>query len=174
MADPGPAAAATALELDQGAKKTILRHVTYGLYAVTAAHAGERGVFTANWLTQVSFEPPLLALSVERDSSTLSLIRASGRFAVCPLAAGQRDLAGALGRPKARVGDKFAAYDLETRESAAGVPVLADALGYVVCETRGELEAGEPWTATFALVELRDGTPAVQREETVELRRIWQ
>ncbi len=77
--------------LDPQAKKTVLRHVSYGLYAVTAAHDGDRGVFTANWLTQVSFEPPLLAVSVERDSSTLPLLRASGVFAVCPLAAGQRD-----------------------------------------------------------------------------------
>jgi len=153
-------------ELDQGAKKTVLRHLTYGLYAVTAAHGGERGVFTANWLTQVSFEPPLVALSVERESSTLPLIRASGRFAVCPLAADQRDLAGALGRPKARVGDKFAAYDLATRDSAAAVPVLADALGYVVCETRGELEAGDSVLILGEVVEaavFHEGAPLEMR-----------
>ena len=49
--------------LDPEAKKTVLRLFSYGLYAVTAAHDGERGVFTANWLTQVSFDPPLVALS---------------------------------------------------------------------------------------------------------------
>ncbi|MBA3415661.1 MAG: flavin reductase [Chloroflexia bacterium] len=152
--------------LDQGAKKTTLRHITYGLYAVTAAHGGERGVFTANWLTQVSFEPPLVALSVEHDSSTLPLIRASGRFAVCPLAADQKELAGALGRPKARAGDKFAACDLATRETAAGVPVLEAALGYVVCETRGELEAGDSVLILAEVVEaavLRDGAPLEMR-----------
>ena len=48
------------LDLDLAAKKTVLRQISYGLYAITAAHGGERGVFTANWLSQVSFEPPLL------------------------------------------------------------------------------------------------------------------
>ena len=129
--------------LDQAAKKTVLREVTYGLYAVTAAHAGERGVFTANWLTQVSFEPPLVALSVELASSTLPLIRASGYFAVCPLRADQRELAGALGRPKARAGDKFATLNLATVPTAAGPPALADALGYVLCRVLSEMPAGD-------------------------------
>jgi len=129
--------------MDPNAKKTVLRQITYGLYAVTAAHGDERGVFTANWLTQVSFDPPLVALSVERDSSTLPLILASGRFVVCPLADGQRDLAGALGRPKARVGDKFAALDLAVAATASGIPALSDALGYVVCEVRSETDAGD-------------------------------
>ena len=129
--------------MDLDAKKTILRQITYGLYAVTAAHGDDRGVFTANWLTQVSFDPPLIALSVERDSSTLPLIRASGRFAVCPLAEGQRDLAGALGRPKARAGDKFAALGLAVASTASGIPALADSGGYVVCEVRSATDAGD-------------------------------
>ena len=34
-----------------------------------AAHEGERGVFTANWLSQASFDPPLVMLSVENDKT---------------------------------------------------------------------------------------------------------
>src|SRR5687767_7661002 len=118
--------------MDEQAKKTVLRQFTYGLYAVLAQHEGERGIFTANWLSQVSFEPPLVALSVELESSTLSLIRGSRHFVVCPLADGQRELAGALGKPKRRAGDKFAALGLETVPTASGPPALAVALGYVV------------------------------------------
>ncbi len=154
------------MTLDQVAKKKVLRDITYGLYAVTASHEDERGVFTANWLSQASFEPPLVMLSVEIDSSTLPLIRASGRFAVCPLAADQKELAAALGRPKARAGDKFAACDLATRETVTGVPVLEEALGYVVCETRGELEAGDSVLILAEVVEaavLHDGAPLEMR-----------
>lgn len=153
--------------LDPQAKKTILRHVSYGLYAVTAAHDGDRGVFTANWLTQVSFEPPLLAVSVERDSSTLPLIRASGVFAVCPLAAGQRDLAGALGRPRAKAGDKYEALGLHVRESASGAPVLADTLGYVACRVTGEMEAGDSVLLLGEVIEaavFHDGEPLSMRD----------
>ena len=153
--------------MDPHAKKTVLRHVTYGLYAVTAQHAGERGVFTANWLSQASFEPPLVMLSVENDSSTLPLIRGSGLFAVCPLATGQRELAGALGRPKARVGDKYAAYELAVVETESGIPALAEALGYVVCRVQAEVPAGDSVVFVAEVVEARvinDGEPLTMRE----------
>jgi flavin reductase (DIM6/NTAB) family NADH-FMN oxidoreductase RutF len=129
--------------MDPGAKKTVLRQFTYGLYAVTANHNGERGVFTANWLSQVSFEPPLVALSVELDSSTLYLIRASGRFTICPFTSEQRELAGALGRPKSKAGDKFEALDLAVAETKHGDLALEIATGYVTCAVQSEVEAGD-------------------------------
>ena len=131
------------MELDEAAKKKVLRDFTYGLYAVTAEHEGERGVFTANWLSQASFEPPLVMLSVENDSSTLPLIRASGHFVICPLAEGQKELAGALGRPKKRAGDKFATLDLAVVATGSGPPALVDSLGYVVCAVLEEIPAGD-------------------------------
>ena len=150
------------MELDLSAKKTVLRHVTYGLYAVTAAFDGERGVFTANWLSQASFEPPLVMLSVERDISTLPLIRRSAHFTVCPLSDGQRELAGALGRPKAKAGDKFDAYNLALIETASGLPALADALGYLVCRVDTEAPAGDSVVFIAEVIEARvlhDGAP---------------
>lgn len=148
--DTSPAAKPT---LDEAAKKGVLRQLTYGLYAVTAEHNGERGIFTANWLTQVSFDPPLLALSVERDSATLPFIQASGRFAVCPFREGQRELAGNLGRPQSRTGDKFAAYGLETVETVAGPPVLAASLGYAVCEVARIIPAGDSLVLIAQVIE---------------------
>ena len=153
-------------ELDSGAKKTVLRQFSYGLYAVTAAHGTDRGIFTANWLSQVSFEPPQVALSVENDSATLNLIRADGHFTICPLADGQRELAGNLGRPKARAGDKFAAYDLETVLTQRGTPALAVALGFVECTLHSETPAGDSVVLIGAVVEARvlnEGEPLTMR-----------
>jgi flavin reductase (DIM6/NTAB) family NADH-FMN oxidoreductase RutF len=147
------------MPLDPDAKKAVLRSFTYGLYAVSAAHDGERGIFTANWLTQVSFDPPMVALSVELDSSTLPLIRKSGRFAIAPFHRGQRDLAGDLGRPRARAGDKFDTYDLPAADTATGDPVLASGLGYLVCEVRSEASAGDSVVFIGEVVEARAGGP---------------
>ena len=152
--------------MDPQAKKTVLRQFTYGLYAVTAAHEGERGVFTANWLSQASFEPPLVMLSVELDSSTLPLIRGSGVFAICPLAADQKELESAIGRPKKRVGDKFAALDLRTIVTESGCPALADALGYVVCRVHAEIPAGDSVVVVGEVIEARvlaEGEPLAMR-----------
>ena len=152
--------------MDQQSKKTVLRQFTYGLYAVSASHDGDRGIFTANWLSQVSFDPPLVMVSVELDSSTLPLIRGSGRFVVSTLSTGQTGLAGNLGRPKRRAGDKFATLNLDLVETDTGDPALADALGYVVCRVTSETPAGDSVVLIGEVVEARvlgEGEPLTMR-----------
>ncbi len=152
--------------LDPDAKKAVLRQFTYGLFAITAGHQGDHGAFTANWLTQVSFDPPLVALSIEHDSATLDLIRADRHFTVCPLADGQRELAGNLGRPRARTGDKFEAYGLATIPTLRGTPALAAALGFVECAVVSETPAGDSVVIIGEVVEakvLSDAEPLTMR-----------
>ncbi|MGH7672320.1 MAG: flavin reductase family protein, partial [Gemmatimonadales bacterium] len=68
--------------MDQGAKKTVLRHFPYGLYVVTVAHGGEEHGMTANWLTQAAFEPPMVVVAVENTSKTIGMIRDAHHFAI--------------------------------------------------------------------------------------------
>ena len=153
------------LRLDAGAKRTVLRWFTYGLYAVTAANDGDVSAFTANWLSQASFDPPLVMVSVERDAHSLSLIRASGRFAVNVFASGQRELAGHFGKKTEKVGNKLATtpYDL----SETGLPVLDTALGYVVCQVIDEVEAGDSVILVGRVIEagvVQEGKPLTMAE----------
>src|SRR2546427_13103743 len=55
--------------MDPNVKKTTLRMIPYGLYVLTAAHAdGRVAAGTVNWVTQASFEPPLVAVRVQTPS----------------------------------------------------------------------------------------------------------
>ncbi|HEU4793417.1 MAG TPA: flavin reductase family protein [Nitrolancea sp.] len=153
------------LQLDAGAKRKVLRWFTYGLYAITAASDGEVSGFTANWLSQASFDPPLVMASVERDAHTLSLIRASGRFAVNVLASGQRELAGHFGKKTEKVGNKLATTPYHL--SKTGLPVLDTGLGYVVCQATDEVEAGDSVILVGRIVEagvVQDGQPLTMVE----------
>jgi flavin reductase (DIM6/NTAB) family NADH-FMN oxidoreductase RutF len=153
--------------LDPDARKRLLRSFTYGLFWVSAEHDGERGIFTANWVSQASFDPPLLMLSVEKDSSTLALIRDSGRFVIGPFRADQRELAGDLGRPKARAGDKIEAYALETVQMESGGFALADSVGALTCEVWSEVDAGDSVVFVAEVVEARvlgEGLPLTMSE----------
>src|SRR5260370_35543626 len=96
------------LSVDPNTKKQALRTFTYGLYAVSCADEGEVNIFTANWLTQASFDPPLLAISVENDSKSLPMILRSRKFTVNVLRSGQRELAGKLGRSAMQHADELA------------------------------------------------------------------
>ena len=127
--------------MDLNLKKQVLRTFTYGLYAVSCAEEGEVNIFTANWLTQVSFDPPLIAVSVENVTKSLPMILRSRKFTVNVLRSGARELAAKLGKSALRQPDKLAGigYDI----GANGCPILHDALAWVACSVRHTVEAGD-------------------------------
>jgi flavin reductase (DIM6/NTAB) family NADH-FMN oxidoreductase RutF len=128
--------------MDLAAKKTVLRHFPYGLYAVTVAHGGEEHGMTANWVTQASFEPPMVAIAVENTSRTIEMIRDAHYFAVNLFQQSQRELAGKLGRASQNTPQKL--RGLKTKPGpVGGSPVLADALGWVECRVVATLPAGD-------------------------------
>lgn len=127
--------------MDDAIKKEALRLFTYGLYAISVEADGSRNAFTANWVSQVSFDPPLLALSIENDSASLPLIRSARRFVVNVLGAEQRELAGRLGKTLSRSPDKLESVALA--QTASGQPYLSDTLGWVEVEVESETPAGD-------------------------------
>ena len=150
--------------MDPAIKKQALRMFTYGLYAVTSIDGDDVNAFTANWLTQVSFEPPLLAVSVENDSKSLPMIQHSEKFAVNVLRSGQRELAGALGKSALKKPDKLAniAYDIHE-----GYAVLRDAQAWVACEVRQTTPAGDSTLIVAEIVDagiIAEGQPLTMAE----------
>ena len=65
--------------MDPQAKKVALRAINYGLYVLTAADGDEFAAAGVNWLTQVSFEPPLVMVGVKADSDSHPVIGRTGR-----------------------------------------------------------------------------------------------
>jgi flavin reductase (DIM6/NTAB) family NADH-FMN oxidoreductase RutF len=153
------------MTMDEQARKAVLRLFSYGMYVVTAADGDERAAFTANFLTQCAFDPPMVALAAERDSHSIEVLRRAGRFAVCVLPSGSRELAGHYGKRHAKVGDKLAGQALAS--SPGGCPVPAEALGYLECVVEGELPCGDHALFTARVVEaalLAEGEPLTMRE----------
>ena len=151
--------------MDVKTKKQALRLFTYGLYAIYCADEGEVNVFTANWLTQISFEPPLLALSVENDSKSLPMIQRSRTFTVNVLNSGQRDLAGKLGKSATFHPDKLAGIDYTI--GANGCPILSGVLAWVASEVRHSVEAGDSTLFVAEVVDvgmLDEGQPLTMKE----------
>ena len=146
--------------LDPAQRKTALRLFTYGLYAVGVSRGDEKNLFTANWLTQVSFEPSLIAVSVENDSHSIELLRDSGVFAVSVFSSDEREQAGMLGKRWELRPDKIDRVEYDC--GITGCPVLRSALGAVECRVTASLPAGD---STVFLGEVigaqvrREGTP---------------
>ncbi len=146
--------------LDTDARKSTLRAFTYGLYAVGVAQGDQRNFFTANWLTQVSFDPPLVAVSVENDSYSIGLIRASNLFSVSVFSSDQRSEAGALGKRWKLRPSKI--DDVEYLVGSTGCPFLARSLGAVECRVISSVVAGDSTVFIGEVVTAhpgQDGTP---------------
>src|SRR6266853_718631 len=62
-------------EMDQDAKKTVLRMIPYGIYVLTADDGkGNVAAATVNWVTQTAFAPPLVVVGVKTDSGAYSIL----------------------------------------------------------------------------------------------------
>ncbi len=152
--------------MDNALKKTVLRMFTYGLYAATAKHGDDVSIMTVNWLTQCSFEPPMLALAVEGDSHSRQVIEASRAFALNLYESGQRELAGGLGRTFGKHPEKIA--EVAWRPGpATGSPLLENALGWVECKIVSSMPAGDHILFVAEVVDVglnHEGVPLTLKE----------
>ena len=128
--------------MDPNAKKTALRMIPYGLYVLTAENSdGEVAASTVNWVTQASFEPPLVAVGVKADTGAHGLIRQAGAFALNVLGRDQQKLAFAFFKPAERDGNRISGEPF--RKGSSGAPILESTPAFVECRLVETLEQGD-------------------------------
>ncbi len=98
------------------------------------SHDGQLNAFTASWLTQVSFTPPLVALGVRKDSHSLVMLQRGRVFTVNLLGKEQKPVAEHFVKPATTIGEKL--KDVPYRPGKTGAPVLTDAIAFFECEVR--------------------------------------
>jgi flavin reductase (DIM6/NTAB) family NADH-FMN oxidoreductase RutF len=119
----------------------LFRRLTQGVYVVGVSDGEARDAFTAAWVMQVSFDPLLLALSINPEHASYPLLHAGRGFTVNVLKQGQLALARRFGTRSGRDEDKLAG--IAWRPGRTGAPILDDALAYFDCELSGEMGAGD-------------------------------
>jgi flavin reductase (DIM6/NTAB) family NADH-FMN oxidoreductase RutF len=110
-----------------------------GVSVVTAeGDEGPAGA-TANALTSLSLDPPLVLVCFDLSSRTLGAVRESQRFGINVLAHGQEEVARMFATKKSQE-EKFAAI---RHRSIRGAPVIDGCLGSLVCSLDSELGRGD-------------------------------
>jgi flavin reductase (DIM6/NTAB) family NADH-FMN oxidoreductase RutF len=128
--------------MDPAMKKTALRMIPYGLYVLTSEAAdGQIAAATVNWVTQASFEPPLVVVGVKMDSTACAVIKHSRVFALNVLGKGQQALAFTFFKPASRDGDTISGERF--RRGTTGAPLLDSTPAFVECRLRESLEHGD-------------------------------
>jgi len=128
--------------VDANAKKTALRMIPYGLYVLTAeSKDGKVAAATVNWVTQASFNPPLVVVGVKTDSGAHAIVKNAGTFALNVLGKGQQALAftffKSLERDKQTIGGET------FRSGTAGAPILEKTPAYMECRLVETVERGD-------------------------------
>lgn len=127
--------------MDEAAKKQILRMIPYGLYVLGAGKGDELAMAAVNWVTQTSFQPPLLVMGVKVGSGAHDLMKREKTFALSMLKSGQKDAAYAFFKPSVALDGKMNGYAFSS--AANGCPTLDDAAGYVAGQIHEVIERGD-------------------------------
>lgn len=110
--------------------KRALGQMVKGVQIVGAAHDGVVRAYTSHWVSQVSFEEPIVMASVSPKHDTHPLMVASGRFAVSILGADQVEAGQYFSYP----GRRFRYIGDDYLEELDGLPVLKDCVASYTCD----------------------------------------
>jgi flavin reductase (DIM6/NTAB) family NADH-FMN oxidoreductase RutF len=134
------AASPTAADLSAAEFRHAIGHFATGVTVVTSI--GPDGVpvgTTANAVSSLSLDPPLILVCFDRASLTLEAVRSHGAFAVNVLAAPQQHLSANF----ARRGVAAVWDGVRHRPGPTGSPRLADVLATLECTVEYQVPGGD-------------------------------
>lgn len=110
---------------------------------VSAAHAGVRNVMAAAWAMPLDFDPPKIAVVIDKSTWTRKLIEASGTLALNLPTRAQVDLTNAIGNSSGRENhggfDKFSAFGIDSfAATRTQAPLIEGCVAWLECRVLPE------------------------------------
>ena len=106
--------------------------IPQGVFIVATKKEETFNFMTAAFVTQISFHPCSIAVSVDRSHYTAELITKQGEFSLSVLAEGQELEAKYCGYQSGRMVDK--AERMKYFVTQSGLPVIDGAAAYMICK----------------------------------------
>jgi len=134
----------------------VLGRTPSGLFILTARAAdGRETGQLASWVQQASFEPPMVTVAVNRKRFLHDWLGDAPQVALNLVGEGQKQFLKHFG---AGFEPGAPAFDgLPLRRGETGVPLLAEALGYLEGHVRGRLETGDHVVYAVEIVAAGEG-----------------
>jgi flavin reductase (DIM6/NTAB) family NADH-FMN oxidoreductase RutF len=151
-------------------RRRVLWSMPSGLYVVGSRHQEQRNFMTANWASQVSFEPKLVAISVEHGALTYDLILHGRCFTLNLISQEDRAIVRKFVKPAEVDLDAKTLNGFAFHEGRTGAPILDQAVAYLECSMHEAVTVGghsifiaEVVDAAFQQAE---DTPVLRMEDT--------
>ena len=121
----------------------VLRQIPYGLYVVgvRGRETGDVNALVVSWLTQCSFDPPLLMMAVTLGTHSYELLKEGRVFSVNLIDQSQKRIIRQMVKPSHKIGDKLG--KVGHVEEDTGAPILRKAFAYLECKVRKIYEPGD-------------------------------
>lgn len=138
--------------------RAVMGRFATGVSIMTATADGESHGMTANALTSVSLEPPLVLVCVDRSAIMAGVIERAKGFALSFLTEEQADLSQWFAdRSRPDGNQQFAAIDTEV--AVTGSPVLVGAHGWMDCRSWATYDGGDHLIVVGEVVALGEPAP---------------
>lgn len=136
----------------------VLERFPYGVYVVAVSSSPhELTAIIATWVTQVSFSPPMVAVSLETGGTLARELVPSTLFSLSSVSDNGLSSAKAV----LKTGPRFStdvAHPLFA-ESPSGVPIFLDSIGVLECRVVGLHEAGDHHVVVAEVVRAASAGP---------------
>jgi flavin reductase (DIM6/NTAB) family NADH-FMN oxidoreductase RutF len=155
-------------------RRRVLWSMPYGLYVLgsRAVIDGQTrsNMMTINWVTQLSFEPKLLGVGIERTAVTYELVSGGGVFSLCTVDREDRAIVRKFTKPVEVDSDAMTVNGFSFHDGVTGAPILDQAPAFLDCAVRQAVDLGNH---TLFLGEVVDcgfqkgeDTPVLRMEDT--------
>jgi len=128
--------------MDKEAKKIALRMLVHGIYIVGSGEGDDAIANGVTWLTQASFEPPLIMAAIRVDGRLHDAIQKNGAFSVNLVDVGQKEMVQTFFKPAETRGTTINGYEFEPGP-ATGSPIFADAPAWFEVRVRHSFHSGD-------------------------------
>lgn len=126
--------------MDASTLNAVTWSIPNALCLVGSGSGGEWNGMTQSWVTQVSMEPVLIAISVDRKAVTNRLIRGSGSFSVNLWDRNDIRVFRTFSKPAERDGDTLNGRPV--RVGATGIPIFEEAVAWLECRVTKTIDVG--------------------------------
>lgn len=120
---------------------------------------------TVNWLSQASFNPPLVMVGLKKDSHTYQGVLKSMHFTVNLLGKDQKHLAQDFFKPSTVEGANINGHPFAMSES--GGAILGEAPAWFECKVTDMIDRGDHAVVVGEVIQakvIRDETPLLMRD----------
>ena len=121
-------------------RQQSLRMFSYGVYILSSVNKGEYCVSTITWVSQASFEPPMISVCIKRNSASYEIVKKRGEFILHLLGDNQKELASTFFKPTIFENEKLNGQEFSLENN---LPLLKDIPAYIQCKVVEILENGD-------------------------------